>query len=202
MPLTGRQNRHLRGLGHHLDPVVQLGKHGLTDGVTAAVDEAIGRHELVKVRLGTECPDDRHDVAAELGKKLKAEVAQVLGRTILLYRRHPKKPVIVLPGEEKKLTKGKKALAAKKLAKATKAGSKSDAKSDGKVKATTKPSAKKVPARAAEDDDLDDDGDVDDDDLDGDVDDDDLDDDDDDDGDDGDDDDGDDETGAIEGEEV
>lgn len=96
-PLGGKQRRHLRSLGHHLEPVVQLGKQGLTDGVTAAIDEALERHELVKVRLGTECPDDRHDVAERLAPAVKGEVAQILGRTLLVYRRHPKEPKIQLP---------------------------------------------------------------------------------------------------------
>ena len=54
-------------------------------------------HELVKVRIGTECPDERHDVAERLPPAVRAELAQVLGRTILLYRRHPKEPKIQLP---------------------------------------------------------------------------------------------------------
>ncbi|WP_437603728.1 ribosome assembly RNA-binding protein YhbY [Sorangium sp. So ce590] len=97
MDLTGKQRRHLRALAHHLDPIVQLGKAGLTDGVVAAVDAALERHELVKVRLGTECPDDQGEVAGSLSERLRAEVAQTLGRTILLYRRHPKQPKIKLP---------------------------------------------------------------------------------------------------------
>lgn len=100
MNLTGKQRRHLRALGHHLDPVVQLGKGGLTEGVTAAVGEALDQHELIKIRLGTECPDDRDEVAKALATSLSAAVAQTLGRTILLYRRHPKEPKIALPGEK------------------------------------------------------------------------------------------------------
>jgi RNA-binding protein len=96
-PLTGKQRRYLRSLGHSLEPLVQLGKHGLTPGVVEAIDEALARHELVKVRLGTECPDDRDDVADKLGPALSAHVAQTIGRTILVYRRHPQKPVIHLP---------------------------------------------------------------------------------------------------------
>ena len=96
-PLTGKQRRYLRALGHGLEPLVQLGKHGLTDSVTAAIDDALCLHELVKVRLGTECPDEREDVAKKLGPELTAHVAQTIGRTILLYRRHPKEPIIELP---------------------------------------------------------------------------------------------------------
>jgi RNA-binding protein len=95
--LTGKQLRHLRALGHHLDPLVQLGKQGLTDGAKSAVNAALAAHELVKVRLGTECPDELRSVADRLGPELEAHVAQLLGRTLLLYRRHPKEPKIRLP---------------------------------------------------------------------------------------------------------
>ena len=95
--LTGKQARHLRALGHHLDPVVQLGKDGLTDGAKQAVNAALTSHELVKVRVGTECPDTTKVLAERMGPELLAEVAQRIGRTVLLYRRHPKNPKIQLP---------------------------------------------------------------------------------------------------------
>ncbi len=100
MTLTGKQRRHLRSLGHHLEPVVQIGKLGLSEAAIAAVDHALEEHELVKVRVGTECPDDRHDVADRLGPAVKGEIAQLLGRTLLVYRRHPKEPKIKLPRDE------------------------------------------------------------------------------------------------------
>lgn len=97
--LSGKQRRYLRSLGHHLEPVVQLGKLGFTSGAAGALSGALAQHELVKVRVGTECPEDRHDLAARLGPSLGAEVVQVLGRTILLYQRRAKDPTIVLPKE-------------------------------------------------------------------------------------------------------
>lgn len=95
--LTGKQRRHLRSLGHHLTPIVQIGKLGLTDGIVAAVEKALEDHELVKVRVGTECPEDRGAIAEALGPRVKGELAQMLGRTLLFYRRHPKEPKIQLP---------------------------------------------------------------------------------------------------------
>jgi RNA-binding protein len=106
--LTGKQKRHLRALGHHLDALVQLGKSGLTSGALRAIDSALGSHELVKVKLGTECPDERDDVASRLAPEVSASIAQTMGRTILLYRRHPKKPVIVLPAADGSAPKAKK----------------------------------------------------------------------------------------------
>ena len=97
MSLSGKQTRYLRSLGHHLNPVVQLGKHGITDAVVAAVEDAINTHELVKVKRGNECPDPREAVALALAERLGAELVQELGNTVLLYRKHPKDPQIKLP---------------------------------------------------------------------------------------------------------
>ena len=97
MTLTNKQKKHLRTLGHDLRPVIQLGKHGMTEAITRAADQALTDHELVKVKCGTECPDPAKQVAEALCSSLKAGLAQVVGKTILMYRPHPNKPTIKLP---------------------------------------------------------------------------------------------------------
>jgi RNA-binding protein len=82
----------LRAAGHHLSPIVQLGKEGVTEAVVRQLDEALLAHELVKVKIGTETPEDRFEAAERLGAETDAQVAQIIGRTILVYRRHPEKP--------------------------------------------------------------------------------------------------------------
>ncbi len=85
--------RRLRAAGHHLAPVVQVGKEGVTDPVLRQLDRALLDHELVKVKVGSESPEDRFASAeALLAGAEGAALAQILGRTILVYRRHPKKP--------------------------------------------------------------------------------------------------------------
>jgi RNA-binding protein len=84
--------RRLRAAGHHLFPVVRVGKEGVTEAVRRQLDQALADHELVKVKVGSESPEDRFDAAERLGDGLGAQVAQVLGRTVLVYRRHPEKP--------------------------------------------------------------------------------------------------------------
>ncbi|WP_242338319.1 MULTISPECIES: ribosome assembly RNA-binding protein YhbY [unclassified Anaeromyxobacter] len=87
-----RLRKTLRAAGHHLSPVVQVGKEGVTEAVLRQLDDALGTHELVKVKIGTETPEDRFEAADRLGAETGAQVAQILGRTILVYRRHPEKP--------------------------------------------------------------------------------------------------------------
>jgi RNA-binding protein len=95
--LDGRQRRHLRALGHHKKPVVQVGVHGLTDGVVQAVNQALTQHELVKVRVAGDAPTPPEELGPELARGTGSELAQTIGRTLLLYRPHPEKPRIVLP---------------------------------------------------------------------------------------------------------
>ena len=95
--LTGSAARHLRALGHALAPVVSIGKDGVTEGVVDATKAALLTHELIKVKVQQEAPLERKDAASELAARTDSALAQVLGRTFLLYKRHPKKPKIVLP---------------------------------------------------------------------------------------------------------
>ncbi len=99
MALTGKQRRYLRSLGHALPAVVLVGKEGLTDEVADVTREQLRAHELVKVKLvaKNDVGLDRHDAAAQLAKTTGSEVAQVLGKTFLLYRRREETPKLVLP---------------------------------------------------------------------------------------------------------
>lgn len=94
--LTGKQKRHLRGLGHGLKPVVLIGKKEVDEGLIQETHAALAHHELIKVKVLENCLLDRHEAADELAEATGAEVAQVLGKTFLLYR-PAEKPVIVLP---------------------------------------------------------------------------------------------------------
>lgn len=96
--LTGAQRRALRALGHHLKPVVQVGKAGITDGLVEATCLVLERHELVKISVAGESPISRKEAPAMLAARCGAHVAQLIGRTALLYRRRTEEPEITLPG--------------------------------------------------------------------------------------------------------
>ncbi|MBX3025531.1 ribosome assembly RNA-binding protein YhbY [bacterium] len=95
--MNGKDRRHLRGLAHALHPVVIVGQRGLTEAVVRQVDAALTDHELIKVRLGGECPVDRDEAGETLALRTGAEVAGRIGHVLILYRPHPETPRIVLP---------------------------------------------------------------------------------------------------------
>jgi RNA-binding protein len=84
--LKGSERRALRALGHHLKAVLQVGVKGVTDELVEAVDIALKQHELIKLSINSESPTERAEGAQALAKALNAEIAQLIGRTILLYR--------------------------------------------------------------------------------------------------------------------
>lgn len=95
--LTGRQKRHLRALGHHLDPVAQVGREGVSEAVVRKVDVELENHELIKIKVGENCLEDVGDVAAALSEACNAAMVQTIGHVALLYRRRRKEPTIELP---------------------------------------------------------------------------------------------------------
>jgi RNA-binding protein len=99
--LTGKQKRFLRGLGHNLKPVVMIGKGEIGDALCEETAAALEFHELIKVKILESCFTGRHQIAESLARECSAEVVQVLGRTILLYRKG-KEPKIELPNTDKK----------------------------------------------------------------------------------------------------
>jgi RNA-binding protein len=103
LELTGSDRRHLRSLGHALDPVVQIGAAGVTPGVIAALDRALSDHELVKVRIAHE-RDERRAIADELAKETRSAVVGLIGHVALLYRpaREPERRHIALPSARRR----------------------------------------------------------------------------------------------------
>ena len=97
MSLTGKQRRFLRAEAHGLEPVVMIGKEGLSETVITAVREALLTHELIKVRVLESAPMERKQLAEELPGVVGAELAGLVGRVLILYKRHPKTPKVPLP---------------------------------------------------------------------------------------------------------
>ena len=95
-PLTNRQKKHLKGLGHSLRPVVMIADQGLKDTVISATEEALDAHELIKVKIRADDREARNDLLRELCDRTAATMVGQIGFTALLFRRNEKKPVIEL----------------------------------------------------------------------------------------------------------
>ncbi|MCI8608964.1 MAG: ribosome assembly RNA-binding protein YhbY [Firmicutes bacterium] len=97
--ITSKQRSYLRSLAHDLDPIVYIGKSGVTENVIKEIDTCLENRELVKVKLQEGCELKPKDVANDLLPQLGAEFVQAIGRKFTLYRqaRDVEKRQIVLP---------------------------------------------------------------------------------------------------------
>ena len=78
----------LKAQAHHLKPVVLLGAKGLTKSIIAETDVALFAHELIKVKINGAEKDDRMSMANELCQQLHATLVQVIGNTVIIYRKN------------------------------------------------------------------------------------------------------------------
>ena len=97
MELSSKQRRHLKGLAHHLKPVVQVGNHGISKAVLNKVSFELELHELIKVKLSEACPLPKREAAAALSEGASAALVQLIGRTVVLFKQRKKDSEIKLP---------------------------------------------------------------------------------------------------------
>ena len=89
--MTGKQRAEYRKQAHALDPVLHIGKGGLTDAVINQLEEALSTRELVKIKVLLETsPDMPKDIAPQIAGALGAEVIQVIGGCIVFYKYNSK----------------------------------------------------------------------------------------------------------------
>lgn len=95
--LTGKQKRFLRSKAHHLNPIFQVGKGGVNDNMIKQINDALEARELIKISILQNCDEDKDTVAAQFVKGTKAELVQIIGNTIVLYKESRENKEIQLP---------------------------------------------------------------------------------------------------------
>jgi len=95
--LTGKQKSFLRSMGMTLDPVLMIGKEGVTPTVVQSAAEVIKKRELIKVRVLQNCMEEPKDAITTLAERTDANLVQVIGHNGLLFKRNFDKPKIELP---------------------------------------------------------------------------------------------------------
>jgi len=95
--LNGKQRSYLKGLAHDLNPMVYIGKAGLTQNVINELEISLETRELVKVKLQEGCELKAKDAGNQAAEALSAEFVQSIGRRFVLYRPSRENQTIILP---------------------------------------------------------------------------------------------------------
>ena len=85
MELTGKQKRYLRAQAHHLTPIVQIGKGGLTNEIKTSIRKALDARELIKVAILQNSDADINDVAAEI-EEMSFKKKKKIGRILVVFK--------------------------------------------------------------------------------------------------------------------
>lgn len=90
---TSKQRSNLRSLAQTTAPVTQVGKGGISENLIKSLSDALDARELIKISVLNNAEDDARDIAVELAEGLNAEVVEVIGKKIVLYRKSPRKDI-------------------------------------------------------------------------------------------------------------
>lgn len=95
--LTGKQKRLLRAKANQLKPIFQVGKVGVNNNMVEQIAEALEKRELIKVSILQNCLEEKDSVASELAEGADAELVQIIGNNIVLYKESEENKHIQLP---------------------------------------------------------------------------------------------------------
>ena len=95
--LSKTQIRFLKSKANTIDSKYQIGKYEITDSLLDMLSKALDSHELIKISVNRSVIDAKNELANELAEALCAELVQIIGGVIILYRKNLKNPKIKLP---------------------------------------------------------------------------------------------------------
>lgn len=89
--LTTKQRAYLRGLGNALEPVMQIGKEGLSENSYQTIEVLLEARELIKIKVLKTCPMSVKEVMVTICENLGCEPVQVIGSVLIIFKRSSKK---------------------------------------------------------------------------------------------------------------
>ena len=95
--ITSKQRAYLRSIAQNLEPIFQVGKNGVNDNQVQQLIDALEAREIIKITLLDTTPADKHSIGNEIAERTGAEVVQLIGKKLTIYRKSTKNPKIELP---------------------------------------------------------------------------------------------------------
>lgn len=87
MNLNKQQQKYLRKEGMELSPIFQIGKNGLSEEQIKSISEALETRELIKISLLQNTDETPKEVAEVIAEQTQANVIQVIGKTVVLFKK-------------------------------------------------------------------------------------------------------------------
>jgi RNA-binding protein len=84
-PLSNPEIRRLKAAAQRLEPILKIGKAGLSDGFIQSVNDALSQHELVKIKF-VEFKDQKKELAPQLADRTVSYLVMLVGNVMVLHR--------------------------------------------------------------------------------------------------------------------
>lgn len=84
--LSSKNIKQLKKESHHLNPIFQVGKNGVTDNFIEQIDDVLEKRELIKISVLQNCLEDKDDIAEEISRNTDSNIVSIIGNTIIIYR--------------------------------------------------------------------------------------------------------------------
>lgn len=95
--MTSKQRSYLKGIAMNLQAIFQLGKGDIDENFINQIDTALEAREIIKITALPSHMEGPYAAAEALAEATGAEIVQVIGSKIVLYRESRKNKKIVLP---------------------------------------------------------------------------------------------------------
>lgn len=89
--MTSKERAELKTQAMKMESIFQIGKSSLTPQSIEAIRAALKARELIKINVLKNCDDDPKELAAVIAERTGAEIVQVIGKKIILYKKNLKK---------------------------------------------------------------------------------------------------------------
>ena len=86
--LRSSERSFLRSQAHHLEPIVLIGKSGITDGTIEMVNKALEARELIKIKF-REYKDEKKSLSHQIANLTESNLVGIIGHTVILFRQNP-----------------------------------------------------------------------------------------------------------------
>lgn len=94
--MNSKKRAFLRKRAHKLEPIVRIGKDGLTENIVKSIFEAIESRELIKLKILQNCEIEKQQIYSQLMEVKDLEVVGIIGRVIIIFKENKDKPSVSL----------------------------------------------------------------------------------------------------------
>lgn len=100
--MDSKKREFLRKRAHKLEPIVRIGKDGISENLIKSIFEAIESRELIKVKILQNCEVEKSEIYSQLLEIKDFEVVGIIGRVIIIFKKNKDKPSISLEWESQR----------------------------------------------------------------------------------------------------